>query len=177
MSIDSKIKELVRQRADFKCEFCGVSEVDTAGKLTIDHYLPISKSGTDDFSNLVYCCVKCNNFKYNYSPVLATDIPLFNPRTEEYKNHFISLQSGILQVITSIGRFTINRLKLNRKLLIQYRLKQQKYKQNINIGKELQELITLQAELQKKLTEFYTINQKLNDRQRNFLEQLLKLLK
>jgi hypothetical protein len=36
--ISEKLKEQVRERANFACEYCGVSETDSAGELSIDHY-------------------------------------------------------------------------------------------------------------------------------------------
>ncbi|NBC05683.1 MAG: hypothetical protein GVY26_00640 [Bacteroidetes bacterium] len=53
----------MRKRAAFRCEFCGVSEKDTGGQLSIDHYQPKSKGGSDNFSNLIYCCARCNLYK------------------------------------------------------------------------------------------------------------------
>ena len=46
MSIDRQTRELVRQRAGFACEFCGITETDAGGELTIDHYHPSAKEGS-----------------------------------------------------------------------------------------------------------------------------------
>jgi hypothetical protein len=40
MSISPELRQYVRKRADFACEYCGVSEIDSGGELTIDHYCP-----------------------------------------------------------------------------------------------------------------------------------------
>ena len=42
-----EIRQQVRQRADFTCEFCGISETDTGGELTVDHFQPFGKGGND----------------------------------------------------------------------------------------------------------------------------------
>ena len=55
MSIDSALRNLVRDRAQARCEYCGVSETDTGGELTIDHFKPVSIGGTDSDENLFYC--------------------------------------------------------------------------------------------------------------------------
>ena len=60
MSISTEIREFVRQRANFACEFCGVSEIDAGGQLTIDHFQPGSKGGGDEIENLIYSCSRCN---------------------------------------------------------------------------------------------------------------------
>ncbi len=37
MTISHTLREQIREYANFACEFCGVTEVDTGGQLTIDH--------------------------------------------------------------------------------------------------------------------------------------------
>lgn len=51
-------------------------------KATADHYVPLSRGGTDDLGNLVPACSGCNNRRGNKTPeewlrVLASE----NPRT------------------------------------------------------------------------------------------------
>jgi 5-methylcytosine-specific restriction endonuclease McrA len=47
MSLTASIREQVRQRAQCACEFCGVTEIDVGGMLTIDHFQPRTKAGSD----------------------------------------------------------------------------------------------------------------------------------
>lgn len=63
MTVSGEIRELVRQRANFACEYCGVSEIDSGGYLTLDHFQPLSKGGTDALVNLIYACPRCNQYK------------------------------------------------------------------------------------------------------------------
>lgn len=79
MSIAPELRLAVRQRANFACEFCGVTETDTGGALTIDHFQPQTKSGTDDPDNLLYCCPRCNQYKADYWPTGPDDPSLWNP--------------------------------------------------------------------------------------------------
>jgi hypothetical protein len=37
MTIAEGLREQVRKRANFACEFCGIMETDMGGGLTIDH--------------------------------------------------------------------------------------------------------------------------------------------
>ncbi len=53
MTVSIGVREQVRRYANFACEFCGVTETDTGGELTIDHYQPKSKGGADSFDNLL----------------------------------------------------------------------------------------------------------------------------
>lgn len=60
--------ESIRQRYRYTCGYCGVTEVDAGGELTIDHYRPRSAGGDDDEANLVYACVRCNQYKGDFWP-------------------------------------------------------------------------------------------------------------
>ncbi|WP_169314577.1 HNH endonuclease [Thiothrix nivea] len=82
MSITAETRLLVRERAGFACEFCGVTETDTAAELTVDHYQPQAKGGSDDPDNLIYSCTKCNAFKSDYWPDSDVQPVLWNPRIE-----------------------------------------------------------------------------------------------
>jgi 5-methylcytosine-specific restriction endonuclease McrA len=65
MSLSGAIREQVRQRAQCACEFCGVTEIDTGGMLTIDHFRPRAKAGSDELENLIYACITCNQKQHN----------------------------------------------------------------------------------------------------------------
>lgn len=53
------------------CQYCGATDVP----LTLDHVLPSSRGGNNDWTNLVACCVACNNRKGNRTPDEA-EMPL-----------------------------------------------------------------------------------------------------
>ncbi len=91
MTSDTAIKNMVRERAKFKCEFCGVSETDSGGELTIDHFCPKSKGGGDSLDNLIYCCIRCNLYKLDYWTSDIDKPMLLNPRIEKFEEHFIEL--------------------------------------------------------------------------------------
>ncbi|MGH9798792.1 MAG: HNH endonuclease, partial [Blastocatellia bacterium] len=61
--ITSELRETVRRLYQFRCGYCGVTEVDAGSGLEIDHYLPVSRGGEDLLENLIYCCSACNRFK------------------------------------------------------------------------------------------------------------------
>jgi 5-methylcytosine-specific restriction endonuclease McrA len=55
-------------RDNYTCQYCGnSSKKDTKVKMTIDHIVPISKGGTNNWLNAVACCIKCNLNKSNKS--------------------------------------------------------------------------------------------------------------
>jgi hypothetical protein len=56
MSLTASIREQVRHRAQSACEFCGITEIDAGGMLTIDHFQPRTKAGSDTLEDLIYAC-------------------------------------------------------------------------------------------------------------------------
>lgn len=60
MTTRDEVREAVRTRAEFHCEYCGVRETDSGDLLTIDHFQPVGKGGDASLDNLVYCCMRCN---------------------------------------------------------------------------------------------------------------------
>lgn len=170
MSISNEIRALVRERADFACEFCGVTETDTGGELTIDHFQPTTKGGDDDPDNLIYCCSRCNLYKLAYFPSSPDDPALWNPRQEPFSKHFIELEKGNLHPLTPSGEFTLARLRLNRPPLVAYRLRSRKRMENIRLLNRYRELVQLQSQLNAQLAE-------LTEEQKRLLEEQQRLLK
>lgn len=121
--------ELVRQRFQRACGYCGVSEVSSGGILTIDHYQPRSYGGSNELDNLIYACYKCNQYKHEFWPnreQLARQQRVLHPLLDDFSLHFqLKEQVGILDPLTPTGRFHINLLHLNRPQLVKYRLSQQ----------------------------------------------------
>lgn len=112
----------MRRRARFACEYCGVSERSAGGELTIDHFRPQSKAGSDAINNLIYCCVRCNLYKGDFWVEQEADAPqLWNPRVESFENHFWQTEDGLLLALTPVGELTLKILKLNRSQLVAYR--------------------------------------------------------
>lgn len=60
--------EYVRIRAGYSCEYCGTDEEGAGGELTVDHFHPQSRGGAEDPANLVYACIRCNDYKADYWP-------------------------------------------------------------------------------------------------------------
>src|SRR6266536_836226 len=111
MTISAKTRLLVRQRANFACEYCAVAEADSGGELTIDHFHPQTRTGSDAIDNLLYCCQRCNQYKADYWPDSSSAPVLWNPRQEPAANHLLYLADGTVYPLTDIGRFTIQRLR------------------------------------------------------------------
>lgn len=56
-------RKSIHLRDGNKCSYCNSKE-----NLTIDHIIPSSRGGGNDFLNLVCCCISCNTKKGNRTP-------------------------------------------------------------------------------------------------------------
>lgn len=118
MSLNRATRRLVRSRASFLCEYCHSAEESSSTLFTIDHILPRSMGGGDEVENLALACHRCNNNRYNFitgtDPETEQEVALFNPRQQQWFDHFIWSADGLEIIgITPTGRGTCDRLDLN----------------------------------------------------------------
>jgi len=79
---------------------------------------PLSLGGSDAPDNLALACRRCHERRYNFTigidPETAMQVLLFNPRQQQWSEHFI-WSADALQIMgrTPTGRATCNRLDLN----------------------------------------------------------------
>lgn len=57
------ISKFVFKRDNYTCSYCK----QIGGKLEVDHIVPFSKGGSDDFENLTTSCLRCNRQKKDKS--------------------------------------------------------------------------------------------------------------
>jgi hypothetical protein len=118
MTIDPATREFVRQRANYRCEYCHSPEKICTTRFTLEHIVPKSLGGSDAPDNLALACRRCNERRYNFlagfDPETKTVVPLFNPRQQAWSEHFIwSVNGQTIIGVTPIGRATCKRLDLN----------------------------------------------------------------
>ncbi len=118
MPISGELKQIIRERAHYLCEYCHSPERLSANRFTVDHVIPKSLGGSDSLDNLALACRRCNERRYNFVAGIDPDTqiisPLFNPRQQRWEEHFVWLDEGIvLEGTTPIGRATCVRLDLN----------------------------------------------------------------
>ena len=126
IQIRGKTRDFVFARAHFRCEYC-TTPVDCAVQpFVTEHIFPTSKGGKNVVENLACSCGGCNGHKHKkfeaFDPADGQIVPLFNPRMDVWADHF-SWNSDFLQIIghTSVGRATVEALKLNRSGLLNIR--------------------------------------------------------
>ncbi len=169
MSISPATRNKIREKADFSCEYCGISETDSGGELTVDHFQPASKGG-DDEENLVYCCFRCNLYKGDYWSDAPNQTRLWNPRKDKRDEHFWLSETGRLLALTKIGEFAIKLLRLNRPPLAAKRQKDYQQIEEHQILEQLQKAVETLVRLNQQ-------QQELLKEQRNLLEEQRRLLK
>lgn len=118
MSYFSKTtRRFVIGRAGNRCEYCRVLDYLVGFEYHIEHIIAEQHGGTDVLSNLAYACSYCNWKKGpNISTILYLGgelIPLFNPRTQNWFDHF-EVKRGEILPLSKIGEATIKLLDLNK---------------------------------------------------------------
>ncbi|MBI4785003.1 MAG: HNH endonuclease [Oscillatoriophycideae cyanobacterium NC_groundwater_1537_Pr4_S-0.65um_50_18] len=118
MPISNEVKRAIRERANYVCEYCHSSERLSANRFTADHVIPKSLGGSDEIDNLALACRRCNERRYNFvagvDPETHAIVPIFNPRRQDWRDHFVWVSQGVvIEGITPTGRATCIRLDLN----------------------------------------------------------------
>lgn len=116
--ISQNLRNLVIERAKGLCEYCQTAQIIVV-TMEIDHIVPEVDDGQTVESNLCLTCRGCNGFKQDFQtgidPESNETFPLYNPRTQNWGDHFEWSADGIRIIgLTPIGRATINRLRMNR---------------------------------------------------------------
>lgn len=174
MSLSEATKQTVRTRANFACEYCGVTEQNAGGELTVDHFRPQSKGGGDELENLVYCCVRCNLYKSDFWIESPNETSLWNPRLETAENQFWQAEDGHLFALTEIGELSIRILNLNRPQLVSYRHQQRLLVEERRMLEENEITVEVLFHLGEEQREIIRAQQILLDEQRQLLKVLLK---
>lgn len=116
LRIPLSLRELVRERAGGRCEYCLIHESDVLLPHEVDHIIAVKHRGQTDPSNLAYACYLCNRRKgtdiASIDPDTGQLTCLFNPRTDRWLDH-LNLIGGRIVPLTQTGRVTVELLQLN----------------------------------------------------------------
>jgi HNH endonuclease len=110
------LRTLAIARAHESCEYCLVHADYAVLTHEIDHVIAEKHGGVTDVDNLAYACAQCNRFKGSdiatFDPQTRQVVPLFNPRTQNWHDHF-RLDGAAIVPLSPIGRATERLLQLN----------------------------------------------------------------
>lgn len=117
------LRQIVRADAKFRCGYCHSPETLLGMPLEFEHLQPEALGGPTSRENLWLACSRCNDFKGDRTDALDPGnnerVPLFNPRTQVWKDHFAWSTNGThILGQTSTGRATIITLRLNNEFIL-----------------------------------------------------------
>ena len=118
--MDPKLRQLIRERARHRCEYCRLSvEDEPDAPFHIEHIIAQQHRGPTTEDNLALACMHCNLHKgtnlVGLDPDTNTPVRLFHPRQDSWKDHFKREGTHIIG-ITDIGRTTAWMLQFNSEL-------------------------------------------------------------
>lgn len=124
--IPYEIRERVRLAAADRCGYCQSRQELVLGRLQLEHIIPSAKGGSDIEENLWLACSLCNSHKGVQTeapdPVTGENSPLFNPRQQNWSEHFRWVETGTqIEGLTPCGRATVVALQLNNVLAVTVR--------------------------------------------------------
>lgn len=96
MKFDRATKRLVYGKYGGKCAYCGLNISQES--MSIDHFYPKSKGGSDDISNLIPSCSACNTAKGSHSIYqFRHQLLKLSKKIEKQFNTALAIQHGILE--------------------------------------------------------------------------------
>jgi hypothetical protein len=123
--VPEPLRRQVRERANWRCEYCLLSEAAAVFRFEPDHIIAKRHHGVTTLENLAWACSLCNRYKHadiaSVDPLTQKVVPLFNPRKHQWRRHF-RLNGARIDPLTASGRATVDLLRLNHKQRIIQRL-------------------------------------------------------
>lgn len=90
-------------RDQYRCQYCGrhMTEFKPREALTRDHLVPLSRGGTNDWTNVITSCSPCNTRKGNRLPEEIGMHPLTHP----VEPHFVHLSWAVRRLTPIQARY------------------------------------------------------------------------
>jgi hypothetical protein len=109
--IPAALRQQVIERAGGRCEYCQTPRAIVV-EMALDHIVPVAAGGETTADNMCLACVSCNARKLDFQeavdPESGEAVLLFNPRTQQWADHFAWEEGGIRLVgLTAAGRATV----------------------------------------------------------------------
>ena len=127
-TIPASLRRLVIQRADNRCEYCGISQIGQVATFHIDHIIPVVARGETIAENLALACVSCSlrkGARQNLEDLeTGKVVSIFNPRQQAWKEHFAWNDVQVVG-LTATGRATVQALDLNRATMLAIRAEEE----------------------------------------------------
>lgn len=120
------VRQRVREAFGDRCAYCLSAQQYVLSKLEVEHIISRARGGSDEEWNLCLACRLCNSYKSSrieaVDPLSLAVVPLFNPRTQAWGDHFQWSQDGVKIIgLTPVGRATVAALQLNNEIAVNVR--------------------------------------------------------
>ena len=113
--VPAATRSAVIERAQGRCEYCYKPQISFYPH-EVDHVVALKHGGETSPDNLAFACFQCNRHKgsdiASIDPQIGTITPLFNPRIQEWADHF-RFEGATVVPLTPEGRATVYLLQLN----------------------------------------------------------------
>jgi hypothetical protein len=125
--VSETLRAQVVARAGSCCEYCHLPTEGQVERFPIDHVLPRTRGGLTELLNLALACPHCNGHKWSHidavDPASGEPLPLFNPRTQVWSDHFAwsADDPAVVEGKTGTGRATMAHLHMNHPDLVHVR--------------------------------------------------------
>jgi hypothetical protein len=114
--MDARLRQLVRERAQDRCEYCHMEQFREPLPFPVEHIIARQHGGGDNPDNLAPACHHCNLRKgpnlTGMDPLDGRVVRLFHPRQDSWEKHFLR-QGGEIVGTTPVGRATVRLLRMN----------------------------------------------------------------
>ena len=114
--MDAATRDLVRRRADGRCEYCRLRQEHSELTHHVEHIIAKQHGGSDDVENLALSCHRCNLHNgpnlSGIDPQTGQIAQLFHPRRDRWSDHF-AFEDACINGLTAAGRTTVHVLDLN----------------------------------------------------------------
>ncbi|RLC10665.1 MAG: HNH endonuclease [Deltaproteobacteria bacterium] len=116
MYIPAALRHFVRERAEWRCEYCLVPESAAFASYEMDHIIAQKHGGLSQADNLALSCALCNKHKgsdlASLDPETGDIVALYHPRRDKWTDHFLLSDAQFIP-LTQTGRVTVRLLQLN----------------------------------------------------------------
>ncbi|MCE2473345.1 MAG: HNH endonuclease [Anaerolineae bacterium] len=117
MTVTAVQSREIRLQAGGCCEYCRLAPDEMYATFHIDHIIPRKHGGLDFNDNLCIACPDCNGYKGSdiatFDPLTGDLTPFYNPREQDWDEHFELEIDMTIVGLTPEGRATIFLLQMN----------------------------------------------------------------
>ena len=114
--ISAEFRRTVIARANERCEYCLTPQLFSFLAFEMEHIIAEKHGGDSSLDNLALACPHCNRAKGSdlgsLDPLTGILTPFFNPREQEWSDHFVFI-GRVIEPLSAHGRVTTKIFQFN----------------------------------------------------------------